>query len=55
MVAFIDAYRDLHGVESICKQLPIAPSMYYEMKAREANPERVPARLQRDCKRSLEI
>jgi transposase InsO family protein len=48
MVSFIDAHRDLHGVESICKQLPIAPSMYYELKAREAHPERVPARLQRD-------
>ena len=55
MVAFIDANRDLYGVESICKQLPIAPSMYYEMKTREANPERVPPRLQRDKKLSLEI
>lgn len=48
MVAFIDAHRDVHGVESICKQLPIAPSTYYEMKAREADPRKVPARLQRD-------
>jgi transposase InsO family protein len=48
MVAFIDANRDVFGVESICKQLPIAPSTYYEMKARQANPEKVPARLQRD-------
>lgn len=48
MVSFIDAHRDVYGVEPICKQLPIAPSMYYEMKAREANPERVPPRLQRD-------
>ena len=30
MVAFIDAHRDEYGVEPICKQLPIAPSMYYE-------------------------
>jgi putative transposase len=55
MVSFIDAHRDLYGVESICKQLPIAPSMYYEMKAREANPERVPPRLQRDRQLVLEI
>lgn len=48
MVSFIDAHRDLYGVESICKQLPIAPSVYYENKARQAHPERVPARLQRD-------
>jgi transposase InsO family protein len=55
MVAFIDAHRDVYGVESIWKQLPIAPSMYYEMKAREAHPEKVPARLQRDRQLSLEI
>ena len=48
MVDFIDEHRDLYGVESICKQLPIAPSVYYEHKARAAYPERVPARLQRD-------
>ena len=48
MVDFIDEHRDLYGVESICKQLPIAPSLYYEHKARAAYPERVPARLQRD-------
>jgi len=55
MVAFIDANRDLYGVESICKQLPIAPSLYYEMKAREVDPTRVPARLQRDRKLVAEI
>ena len=36
------------GVESICAQLPIAPSMYYEHKARQADPERLPPRLRRD-------
>ena len=55
MVAFIDANRDLYGVESICKQLPIAPSLYYEMKAREVDPTRVPPRLQRDRKLVAEI
>jgi hypothetical protein len=48
MLAFIDAHRDEYGVESICKQLPIAPSTYYEHKARQADPARVPARQQRD-------
>ena len=48
MVAFIDAHRAEHGVEPICKQLPIAPSTYYEHKARQADPERLPPRLQRD-------
>ena len=28
MVAFIDQYRDVHGVEPICKELPIAPSVF---------------------------
>jgi putative transposase len=28
MTAFIDAHRDVHGVEPICKVLPIAPSTY---------------------------
>ena len=49
MLAFIDAHRDQYGVESICKLLPIAPSTYYEHKARERDPERTPKRLQRDA------
>jgi putative transposase len=48
MVSFIDAHRAAYGVESICAQLPIAPSLYYEHKAREAQPERLPPRLRRD-------
>ena len=56
MVSFIDAHRAEYGVESICAQLPIAPSQYYEHKAREADPERLPPRLRRDrrarCRRS---
>jgi len=48
MVSFIDAHRAEYGVESICRQLPIAPSTYYEHKARAANPERLPPRARRD-------
>ncbi len=48
MVSFIDDHRGLYGVEPICKMLPIAPSTYYEMKARQADPARLPARTQRD-------
>jgi putative transposase len=29
MVSFIDEHRAHYGVEPICKQLPIAPSVYY--------------------------
>ena len=48
MVWFIDTYRGVYGVEPICAVLPIAPSTYYEHKARQADPERLPARARRD-------
>jgi transposase InsO family protein len=48
MIAFIDAHRDAYGVESICAQLPIAPSTYYEHKRRQIDPSRVPERVRRD-------
>ena len=38
MKAFIDAHRDVHGVEPICRVLPIAPSTYYAHAARKADP-----------------
>ena len=55
MVSFIDEHRDEYGVEPICTQLPIAPSTYYEHKAREMDPERLPPRVQRDRELSDEI
>jgi transposase InsO family protein len=55
MVAFIDQHRAEHGVEPICEQLPIAPSTYYEFKARQAEPSRLPARTQRDTELCGEI
>jgi transposase InsO family protein len=48
MVGFIDAHREVHGVESICAQLPIAPSTYFRHKAQHADPARRSARAQRD-------
>src|SRR5439155_8933723 len=48
MARFIDEHREEYGVEPICEVLPIAPSLYYEMKAREREPERRPARARRD-------
>jgi transposase InsO family protein len=48
MVAFVDCHREDYGVEPICAQLPMAPSSYYEHKARQANPARAPARVRRD-------
>jgi putative transposase len=55
MVGFIDDHRGAHGVEPICKVLPIAPSTYYEQKARQADPDRLPARAKRDLVLSEEI
>ena len=55
MVSFIDTQRADQGVESICKHLPIAPSTYYEHKAREADPGRLPARTKREQALCVEI
>jgi len=55
MIAFIDAHRAEYGVESICKQLPIAPSTYCEHKSRQADPSRLPHRVQRDAQLSGSI
>jgi putative transposase len=49
MVSFIDEQRAVYGVEPICKVLPIAPSTYYEQKARQADPSRLPVRVRRDA------
>jgi putative transposase len=48
MVRYIDDHRGRFGVEPICAVLPIAPSTYYEQKAREHDPKRRPVRALRD-------
>jgi transposase InsO family protein len=55
MVGFIDEHRAKFGVEPICAVLPIAPSLYYEHKARERDPQRRPARAQRDERLSEDV
>ncbi len=55
MVSFIDEHRATHGVEPICAQLPIAPSTYYEYKARQADPAWLLPRARRDLELSKEI
>jgi putative transposase len=47
-VSYIDDHRDKYGVEPICRVLPIAPSTYFEHKAKEANPDRRSARVKHD-------
>jgi len=48
MVRFIDTHREEHGVEPICAELPIAPSTYYEHRARLEDPDKRPDRAKRD-------
>ena len=55
MVSFIDEHREEHGVEPICRELPIAPSTYYEEKARKRDVSRLPARALRDFELQAEI
>src|SRR5690625_1022822 len=55
MAAFIDQRRGEYGVESICRQLPIAPSVYYEFKARERDEGRKPFRFHHDAYLSVEV
>ena len=55
MIAFIDAHREVHGVEPICRVLPITPTTYYEQAARGRDPDRAPARHKRDAVLCQEI
>jgi putative transposase len=55
MTSFVDAYRDDHGVEPICRVLEIAPSTYHEHARRRAQPETAPARVKRDAQLKREI
>ena len=55
MIAFINDHRDAYGVEPICRVLPIAPSTYYTHAARQAEPNKLPARAKRDVVLMAEI
>jgi transposase InsO family protein len=55
MIAFIDDHRDVHGVEPICKVLPIAPSTYRLHVARRADPGKLSARATRDADLEMEV
>ncbi len=55
MIAFIDEHRDAHGVEPICKVLPIAPSTYHERMAQRRDPAKLSARARRDLVLKPEI
>ena len=55
MIRFIDENRENYGVEPICETIPIAPSSYYEMKARERDPSKAPDRYRSDAALKPEI
>ena len=55
MIAFVEEHRDIHGVEPICRLLPIAPSTYYEHVDRRRDPAKLSARAKRDAELCLEI
>ena len=49
MIAFIDDHRGAHGLEPICKVLPIAPSTYHAHIAKRVDPSRLSVRDRRDA------
>ena len=49
MIAFIDDHRQAHGVEPICRVLPIALSTYHAHVAKRVDPSRLSARDRRDA------
>jgi transposase InsO family protein len=55
MIAFIDDHRGVHGVEPICKVLPIAPSTYHDHAAKRADPGKLSARAKQDMALTDEI
>ena len=55
MISFVDAYRDKHGVEPICRVIEIAPSTFHAHVARRDKPETAPLRVKRDVMLSVEI
>lgn len=55
MIAFIDDHREVHGVEPICKVLPIAPSTYHDHAAKRADPGKLSTRARQDMALKQEI
>ncbi len=55
MITFIDDHRGDHGVEPICKVLPIAPSTYHERAAKRLDPSKLSAMAKKDLALKPEI
>jgi len=55
MIRFVEDHRADHGVEPICRILPIAPATFYDQLAKRAYPSRLSNRAQRDAELKPEI
>jgi len=55
MIAFIEDHRADHGVEPICRVLPIAPATFYDNLAKQVDPSRLSDRAKRDAELKPEI
>lgn len=55
MIDFIDDHRGAHGVEPICKVLPIAPSTYHAHVAKRRDPAKLSARARQDAALKVEV
>ena len=55
MIAFIDDHREDHGVEPVCRVLPIAPSTYHLHAAKRVDPAKLSLRAKRDLALKPEI
>jgi hypothetical protein len=55
MIAFIDDHRGAHGVEPICKVLPIAPSTYHAHVAKRRDQAKLSARARQDAALKIEV
>ncbi|MEM8637068.1 MAG: IS3 family transposase [Pseudomonadota bacterium] len=55
MIQFIEDHRGDHGVEPICRVLPIAPATFYDQLAKRADPSRLSDRARRDEELKPEI
>ena len=55
MIQFIEDHRDDHGVEPICRVLPIAPATFYDHLAKRVDPSRLSDRAVRDTELKPEV
>ncbi len=55
MIRFIEDHRTDHGVEPICRVLPIAPATFHDHLAKRANPDLLSDRAKRDEELKPEI